>query len=146
LEVKLPMPNTRIVPRGQPRSRGGARPGSGRKPVVDDDFMRNIGSAYLELIKREGYAQAKKEIQRRRARGERDFGVERLLSARRQPMLKLLQEKLRSGELEREFNFSCTDAQRDASRATLRRMTVRYHVWLRKLRRELERPRISSGI
>jgi hypothetical protein len=132
--------NTQIAPRGQPRSRGGARPGSGRKPIVDDDFMRHIGSAYLALIKREGHAQAKREIERRRARGERGFGVERLLSPHRQPVLKLLQEKLLSGELEREFDFACTDAQRNASRATLRRMTVRYQVWLRKLRQELERP------
>jgi hypothetical protein len=101
--------------------------------------MRNIGSAYHELIKREGYAQVSKEIQRRRARGERNFSVERLLSPHRQPVLKLLQEKLRSGELEREFNFSCTDAQRNASRSTLRRMTVRYQVWLREFMGKLER-------
>jgi hypothetical protein len=121
------MTNTRIVPSGQPRSRGGARPGAGRKPIPDyDAFVLLIGSEYERLLKQEGRAQLEKEIRHRRERGETGFLLERPLSPRRQRVLPFLQWKLRTGELEREQGITLTPAQRNVSLKTLRRKVVAY--------------------
>jgi hypothetical protein len=135
LEVKLLMTNTRKAPSEQPRPRGGARPGAGRKPIPDyDAFVVLIGSEYERLMRQEGRTQLEKEIRRRRERGETGFLLERPLSPRRQRVLPFLQWKLRTGALEREQGITLTPAQRNVSLKTLGRKVAAYRRLVRDTR------------